>query len=440
MTTSKEVLDVISGTEKENIKLELKRSALLRSDEGQRKIAYAITALANRNGGRLFIGVNDDGTLEGKDIFDIDNDKGIIENICHMKISPIVEYNTELVECPQGDVLVVNIRKRKEIPHAYIVSRKGPEIKNRIYYIRTGHGKRLVSDRQLQWLFNHQEDPDFSFPFRIVINYLKDTLQISEELQQPAGTYDYTGFLDVISEKDIAKMTKDWLKVQSFFTEISPYVLINSFSWLFKSTWLIKIHRHKGMLSSRPVPSNAETQTVSVANIPVPGQDTVSGSLSWDFVRILESGVLPDFCVPMGTKLDIQYDKSERKSTLIINHKDFTFQILFNSSAIGAGIHFAHPQRQLLINQNPDKKIERLFQYIEMDCVFNASFNFPEEDVELFNEYYHYAKSIKNHLKYDWDYDNFIDNMPPDILYSIESRLDRMEKHILQRFPREGLE
>jgi hypothetical protein len=61
------------------------------------------------------------------------------------KCSPAVSLSTEIVHHPDGNILVAEIYRRKDIPHA-VVRRKGREIKRREYYIRTVNGKRLVSD------------------------------------------------------------------------------------------------------------------------------------------------------------------------------------------------------------------------------------------------------------------------------------------------------
>ena len=434
MTMCDEIYQILKNPEKENMKNEFKESEILRSGDGKKDLGYEIVALANRYGGKLLIGVKDDAIFEGKGIFDdkgIDNYRGIIDNICHNNISPIIEYKIEFLQCHDGDLLVVNIPKRKGIPHAYIVSRNGPEIKNRIYYIRTSHGKRLVGDRQLQWLFNHQEDPDFTFPFRIVINYCKDSLGIPGPISQPSCISNYVSFVNSIPENDIGMLTKDWETPQSFFIDITPYALLHSFSWLFAHSWLIEIRRRKGRISSGPMPRKVISKKISASDLPKQSNDSIIASLSWDFQKILESAGFLDFCIPSNAELQIQYGNKGEKSQLSLKHNDFSFDIIFGFSSMCAGLHFTHPQKAILMDRNPiegQEKMDRLYQSIEMDCVFKASFNFPEEDVELFNDYYHYVNIIKNHLENDWDYDHFIDKLPHHKLYTIDNKLSDILK------------
>ena len=122
------------------------------------------------------IGINDDCTFEGKGIFNVDEDKGIINNLIQDTISPKLNSEIEFVSCSEGDVMMIKIPRRQEIPHA-VIKRKGAEIKARVYYIRTSHGKRLVSDRQLELLFK-EESLDFTYPFRFTLNFFREPLKM----------------------------------------------------------------------------------------------------------------------------------------------------------------------------------------------------------------------------------------------------------------------
>ena len=149
--------------------VEFKNSGIIRDDEGWKKLLKYIVSFANRNGGRILIDIDDDCSFENKDIFDVDNDKGIINNLIQNRISPKLDIEIEFIPCPKGDVIMIKIPRRKEVPHA-VIKRKGSEIVTGEYYIRTPHGKRLVSDRQLELLFK-EESLDFTYPFRFTLNF-----------------------------------------------------------------------------------------------------------------------------------------------------------------------------------------------------------------------------------------------------------------------------
>lgn len=174
MTSCDEIIRIIRNPDRENLLVDFKNSRIIRDEKGRDKLLKHIVSFANRNGGRILIGINDDCTFESKDIFEVDKDKGIINSLIQDKISPKLECEIEFVPCSDGDVMFIKIPRRREIPHA-VVKRKGAEIEAREYYVRTSHGKRMVSDRQLELLFK-QESLDFTYPFRFTLNFFRELL------------------------------------------------------------------------------------------------------------------------------------------------------------------------------------------------------------------------------------------------------------------------
>lgn len=232
--------------EKENLKIELKNSGILNHTERRRILACEIIALANRHGGKLIIGVNDDGIYEGKNIFknniDVHQCKEIIDDICHSAISPIIDYNLDFIETKNADILVVKIPKREKIPHAFVKRGQSGEIKSRVYYIRTRHGKRLVGDNQLQWLFNHQGDADFTYEFRNVITYNKKTLEVSlSPIEQVPCWINYNNIIKTVAPQCVRLYHENYYQNSInlnesrkwFFVGIVPYVFINSLASYF---------------------------------------------------------------------------------------------------------------------------------------------------------------------------------------------------------------
>jgi hypothetical protein len=146
----------------EDLKLELKSADYLQEPDWKTTIAEELTALANRVGGRLVIGIDDDGEFEGRQNFSEADLRQDLDNICHDKVSPRLDYDLQLLSCTGGDVAVIEVPRRSGMPHA-IVQRSGPEIKTRKYYVRTKHGKRLADDHQLAAMF---EAPDWRSSLR----------------------------------------------------------------------------------------------------------------------------------------------------------------------------------------------------------------------------------------------------------------------------------
>ena len=66
MVDCKEILEIIKSPDRENLNIELKKSDIIYTKEGKKKLAHQIVAFANRLGGKILIGILDDGNFEGK--------------------------------------------------------------------------------------------------------------------------------------------------------------------------------------------------------------------------------------------------------------------------------------------------------------------------------------------------------------------------------------
>ncbi len=176
MTTCEEIQKLLEKSEIENIKIELKSSKILENNNWKDNLAKEFVAFANQNGGKVIIGLQNDGTFDGEKDYDVDKLKGDIDNIIRDKISPKINFNFEFLECEGGALSIINIEKKKKIPHAYIMKRESHEIKNRIYYIRTPHGKRLVSNQELSDLFNKK------FKFK-VMNLDEEKFELKPDME-----------------------------------------------------------------------------------------------------------------------------------------------------------------------------------------------------------------------------------------------------------------
>jgi len=433
MTTKNEIYRILKNKDKETLYIEFKKSMILKNPNGKKKLAGEIVAFANRYGGKILIGINNDGSFEGKGIFDdknksVDHYKNDIDNLCHNNISPIVECTMEFMQFSEGDVLVVNIPKRKDIPHAYIFSKKGIEVENRIYRIRTSHGTRLTSDRQLQWMFTHLKDPCFEYKFRLIINYFDDSLQIPYFIGQPRCSLNYLPFVQDLPVDDIKIFKKNMDKAHAFFLEITPYALINSLVLYFKHSWLIKIGRHDNTIESGIKTRQLNSKEIYAKDLPEP---PLVSSLSLDFQKIIDKYFLPSFYVPLDTELKFEHVNGKfSKLSLLHKKNDFNFNITFNYSGMVRGMDFPDLDESYMRNENKNTKSEELWQSIFINGIFTGSFNFPDEDLKQFYDYKYYSDTIKDILENEWNWDRYIEKIPIYRTYVIDHKLDKILKKL----------
>lgn len=137
MKTCAELYKIIDQGEGQ--KLEFKNSLILRDSI---KLARTMASFANAQGGRILIGVSDDGEFEGMTANK--NDEEIIMNIASDRCDPRLIPLFSKISCQgKGDVYVVEVPQRQEMFHSV-------KIKNGIVFpVRVGSTVRQLSAREL---------------------------------------------------------------------------------------------------------------------------------------------------------------------------------------------------------------------------------------------------------------------------------------------------
>lgn len=108
-------------------------------------LAAEIVAFSNTAGGRIFIGVNDDGSVRGLSSADVARLNMLIANVASQVVRPAVNPLTENVPHPAGMVLVLSIAEGVNKPYMD---------KNGAIWVKNGSDKRRATSREeLQRLF-----------------------------------------------------------------------------------------------------------------------------------------------------------------------------------------------------------------------------------------------------------------------------------------------
>lgn len=109
------------------------------------KFAELMTAFSNSTGGRVLVGVRDDGTLEGM-MCKKEHELHVM-NIARDKCDPPLSPVFSIVKKPEGDVYVIKIPRFLVFPHAVKIGDV------RAYFIRVGSTVRSVTPSELALLF-----------------------------------------------------------------------------------------------------------------------------------------------------------------------------------------------------------------------------------------------------------------------------------------------
>ena len=412
----------------EKLRVELKETPFLASSRENRfKIARQLVAFANRNGGHLVFGIKNDGSFEGKRI-DEDREVQKIAGIAKDKCSPPVVFTHQFLSTDDGDVLVIEVKRRDGIPHA-IVERGNHEIKSRTYFIRTPKGVRLVDNTTLEWLFGNIGDPSLSSEFQFFITYNKRTLGLPV-IESPTGFRHFREFFSSLSEKNKNFLSGNGLRASSFAVEIAPYALLKHLATFFSHSWQIEIFSAKDIKKMRPKESSMEGDAIKLLDIKRPA-NTFLSELSLDISEELSKSS-GQIMVPKTSKIEVFSDGVGKSSIRIFKRNCFSIEITFLTSHWMVGLPISSPlrfkyQRAGLPSQRA-KRIEEQIATITLHTSLNAQYDFPDIEDPYFNEHFAYGRTIQNLLEDDWNWDKFYEELPNGKLYSIEDKIDEILK------------
>lgn len=436
MFTTEDIERIRANPEKETLTIELKSYRKLFSSDSSdaRDIGYEMVAIANRHGGHLILGLNNDGSFDGKLPLKIDGKKEItvdgvkekVHNICNDSISPRIDCETQFLQCAEGDVIVVSIPKKKSIPHASVPNKTATEINNRIYYIRTSHGKKLVSDRQLEWLFKHDYDPNFTKEYRIAIDFNKQFGVIGGKIT--TGNYYVHGFLHHLRPDELSDLFRDSKKLGAFFTQLIPYFILKSYTQWHSKSWYIGVSKAFDRKSSGPMSAPHKSVSLKIKDIKIIG-DFILNSFSWNFEEVIKNEIGSDLQVPPDTIVSILYHADKTLSEIRFEHSDFEFVISCGLLSYGAGLHQHNPSFQILTEiYGTDGHSHNMQNFYHVDCAvyFDVKFKFPEHDIQEFEKYLHYSNTVANLIDDEWNFDRIREEFPPKEIILMNHKIDEI--------------
>ena len=135
MYSNEEIIQLIAGGENSSVEF---KTADVKLDS----LAKEIAALSNTNGGVIFIGVNDDGTISG--LTGKKNVEEWISNISRNNVIPPAQYQYYEVEIQNKKIGVLEIAKGEDKPYQTLKHQ---------FLIRVGSTNRIATQAELMRLF-----------------------------------------------------------------------------------------------------------------------------------------------------------------------------------------------------------------------------------------------------------------------------------------------
>lgn len=416
-----DLLDLISRKDRETITLEWKRRSTLRSRQAD--IAAGLVSLANRYGGKMIVGVKDSGEFEGKygSATEVDEDKGRIDDISTQRCSPPIDYTADLVECPSGDVIVINVKRRSGAPHA-VIEKKGGEIRERTYYARTSHGKRLLTDSQLEWMFKNPGDyvSRKRFVTKIVYNRENYRMQWFDRVPNPPLHFEF--FMSYFIQEHLAEIksvtdpTKEMESIVPLYLNLLPYSVLELLTRSFANHWNSNV--------VNPSPDTSERLEMSSV------YDTVKDRFDFLTKYLNEKEFLHPFsmAVPKNLKISVDGDSKHRSELRFYIDNLLELKIKISGGSWMLQVPGDHPISAIM-NQVPkprsvDSKVASCDFYFEIDAwldIFNIEYPNYEDYQKWINRIIDVVES-----QYSWS--KFLERIPDGILYRIDWNLRNLIK------------
>jgi len=188
MRTGNEILlDQATGDETE-MHLDLRNlKHLVRHGEGQRlefkmkvkfpeKIIKELVAFANSEGGHLFVGVSDDGQIEGSKF--VDEDEFLLEKAISQYCFPAFTYHVYRISLENGrSVLVYRVFESIDKPH-FVQLESDP---NPVCYVRV-KDRTIKASKEMKQILRRENEEGLSFAYGDAERWLMEYLRANEQI------------------------------------------------------------------------------------------------------------------------------------------------------------------------------------------------------------------------------------------------------------------
>lgn len=419
--------------------------------DDSKKFAKHLVGFANRQGGRIALGFDDSGGLQGDEI-DYDQVMQTITNIAYTNCSPQIRFDDQYRRPPEGDFLILDIEPREEIPHAVVQRNESGEIEARDYWIRLQNTTRRVSDVELRRLFTTRLNPDFSREFRTWA-----VLSEVDNLTRVALPENNSLYPDLLRDLDIDIPENNNLFLSQIATELFPFAFLESLNLFHQQTWDVKrnasndVFDSTSLLRAFPIKSIPQDLDIDTDTPSEKVEDSDIEILGYDRLRLSDFGeldeVLPnlEFHAPPNTKFRIAFSGSESDDDDEVDGLNFEISIQRNGEFVftladyrcrqGRGFPQGHPIKDVAIDNQfrrlPLFEINDEWVHCEIEVRFTADFMFPEttdSDIDLNDQY---AERIWHVIEEYYSVDKFLASLPNTELYKVNHKLDMLVDALL---------
>ncbi len=416
-----ELRGLIESWELVNVEFKSRRFVQPLSVDHRKALAAALVSLANRGGGYLIIGVDDKthkiepGGFEGKDIL-----AGQIANVGSDLCSPPTKLSHRYLPCREGEALILEVAKRGQIPHAVV--KKGGA---RIYYIRNNQGKQLVTDTELQQMFQNADFPALKKSFSFVYFFERRSLLEPHFEDIPPWRPDDVVFRAMMPKiRRLGKEEPD--RIPQMVAQVFPYAVISTIDWGLSAGW--GRHIRPAGLGVTLEPSQEPSKTFTSGDIPRPPENSLFATVVSDFADVATLLVFFELVLPPDTVLTIEYPSPAASSLVLRAEGVYQIRIDYSGGHWSVGLPYGHPNA---LSIHPTRlKADEPFAWILGHVDMEFQMEFGEFGPRTQGDCYAWAKRLFELVESKLSWAKFLERLPDPYLL----RIDRNVRRVLEQF------
>ncbi|EJN61572.1 hypothetical protein HSB1_06130 [Halogranum salarium B-1] len=345
-------------------------------------------------------------------------------------------YENQQGSAATGDVLVIDIDPRREVPHAVVSGRNNEQ---RTYYIRTADESRVISDsEELQQLFSGSIDPTFEHWTRMWYIHQMWTYEPIKTMPRPDSWTDFNNILNELSDEDRELLADDETKQADdgsrvgelsaiddenkgtrLIRELVPILLLYSVSRTPTDFWA----RQNVSTSDEAEAYRQRASTIGRSDIEFENKPQAINELSIDLDELLNRYSL-EMVVPYRTTASIQFptewDTPARLRFEVADLLDLCISVRSPG----------HPSEVMGPPPSYPRKIDGEVYSQGFDIQLFADFAFPDVADPNIRIHRKFVSGWKSFIDGKWNWNTFVEDYPRREVYDIHDRVETIEEKL----------
>ena len=336
MTTAAEVKQALVAYPADAQRLVFAPSSLLGTEQGQEQLARDIVALANRDGGRVVLGVDAAGRYESALAMNDEQAHAACEEMLARFTAPRVDAHLEHLVGEDGDLLVVGVQRRSGSPHAVARTNAKGSVGSRLYCVRHHDRTVPVSDVQLRWLFSRSGDGAATRAVEFTLHARRGTSGLRTDILQPRVTDAIEAVLAGLPAETTAEIVGNPEALQQAAVELTSWVFLDELADVLGSG-SCDLEVAEQQLEELPVPMSGSVFSGLPAGLRgLLGGPSPGGVMS----RILRRGSSRSFVLPVGAEVQVDYLARLGKARVGVHSRDLRVGFSAVAGEVGSGVRW----------------------------------------------------------------------------------------------------